>query len=100
MPVDVIEYQFLASDSLGNVIPTGREPAAVVQTPVAIGGVSTQSAAFGSNTRLVRLHTDAACRVAFGENPTATANSMRLAANSTEFFGVIPGQKVAVITST
>src|SRR5262245_25272589 len=75
-------------------------PALVDQTPVAIGGGSLQSAAFSTNTRIVRLHCDAVCSIAFGTNPTADANSARMAANQTEYFRVRAGQKVAVITNT
>jgi len=77
-----------------------QEPSIVEQTPVAIGVGSAQSAAFNEQTRFVRIHTDAICSIKFGDNPTATADSKRLAANATEYFGVVPGQKVAVITNT
>jgi hypothetical protein len=72
----------------------------VDQTPVVIGAGSLQSAAFDNATTVVRIHTDAICSIAFGTNPTATANSMRLPADSTEYFSVKGGQKVAVITNT
>lgn len=97
--LDVIEYQSLASDSLGNVIQAGGARH-IVQAPVVIGAGSLKSAAFEAQTRIVRLHTDATCRVLFGSDPTAVATtSIRMAAGQTEFFGVIPGQKVAVIAS-
>lgn len=69
---------------------------------VAITAGSVQSAALKANTTKIRIHTDAICSVEFGPNPTATADSARLAANSTESFLVPPGQafKVAVITNT
>jgi hypothetical protein len=97
--VDITEYKNLARDGNGHPIQTGEEPAEVNQQ-VAITAGSVQSAGFGTATRFVRVHTDAICRVAFGVNPTAAATSMRMAANSTEFFGVKPGQEIAVITST
>lgn len=75
-------------------------PPLVDQTPVVIGAGSLQSAAFDAATTLVRIHTDAICSIAFGTNPTATANSQRMAANSTEYFAVKFGHKVAVITNT
>jgi len=68
---------------------------------VTIGAGSTQTAtASKNNTMYVRLFTDTACGVEFGTNPTAGANSPRMAANSTEYFAVPQGQayKVAVIT--
>lgn len=77
----------------------GQEPALAAQT-VAVGGGSLQSAAFNVNTKMVRVHTDVICSVKFGTNPTAVATELRMAANTTEFFGVTPGHKVAVITNT
>lgn len=94
----ISEYQVMPIDGRG-IVPAGAEPAVATQT-VAIGGSSTQSSAFNALTRFVRIHTDAICSIAFGANPTATTSTARMAANQTEFFGVVPGQKVAVITNT
>lgn len=77
-----------------------QEPSIVEQTPVVIGAGSLQSAAFNAKTGVVRIHTDAICSIAFGGDPTATADSKRMAADQTEYFAVGPGQKVAVITNT
>ena len=38
--------------------------------------------------------------IPFGADPTATADSKRMAAGQTEYFTVAPGDKVAVITNT
>lgn len=70
------------------------------QTPVVIGAGSLQSAAFNAGTKFVRLHTDAICSIAFGANPTATASTARMAAGQTEYFSVLDGHKVAVITNS
>lgn len=79
--------------------PVAMTPPLVEQTPVVIGAGSLQSAAFDMATTVVRIHTDAICSIAWGTNPTATAYSMRLPADSTEYFSVKGGQKVAVITN-
>ncbi len=72
---------------------------AVANQTVAITGTSAQSAAFADTTKIVRIHTDIICHVVLGgASPTATASSMRLAADQTEYFVVAPGQKLAVIT--
>lgn len=72
---------------------------ALRSTTVAIAGVSAQSLAFLTKTRLIRLHCDVACQVEVGgTNPTATAVSARMVAGQTEYFYVRPGAKVAVIT--
>lgn len=74
-------------------------PANANQT-VAIGGASTQSAAFTTGSRIVRIHTDVACHLEIGgTNPVATTSSMRLAADQTEYFVVAAGQKLAVIVA-
>lgn len=96
----ITEYSVLPRDEKGISVPVPAEPALVEQTPVVIGGGSLQSAAFNASTKFIRLHTDAICSIAFGTNPTATANSQRLRADATEFYGVQPGHKVAVITNT
>ncbi len=96
----ITEYARFAKDAGGGfAMNVGLEPG-TDQTPVAIGGVSAASAAFGASTRLVRLHSDVNCRVAFGTSPTASANSKRLVAGATEYFGVRPGDAVAVISGS
>lgn len=75
----------------------------IVDQTVAIGASSTASNAFNVNTRFVRLDAGAICSVAFsaaGATPTATASNARMAANTTEYFGVQGGGKVAVITNS
>ncbi len=97
----ISEYSDIAHQPYGaEAISAMQEPSIAEQSPVTISGTSAQSAAFNGATRVVRLHTDAICSVSFGANPTATANTKRMAANSTEYFGVEPGHKVAVITNT
>lgn len=89
-----------------NVMATSEGPVQIAHTPaiaeqtVAIGAGSVQSNAFNAATRLVRLHTDAICSVAFGTNPTAAATNARLAQNQTEYFNVNAGDKVAVIQNS
>ena len=94
----ITEYEDVGP-TLSQIAQAPQEPRIANQT-VAIGGTSTQSSAFNVRTRLVRLHTDAICSVDFGASPTAVATESRMAANTTEFFGVTPGHKVAVITNT
>jgi hypothetical protein len=75
--------------------------AKLAQNNVTVAAGSAQSAAFNTNTRVVRLHTDVICSVEIGgTNPTATAASSRMAANQTEYYYVNPGDKLAVITNT
>lgn len=83
----------------GKLVPAGVEPAVAEQT-VAITAGSLQSAAFNDKTTFVRVNVDGICHLKFGTNPTAVTTEKRIADESTEFFGVSPGQaiKVAVIT--
>lgn len=97
----ITEFASQGLDAKGRAMVVADLPAAASQT-VAIGGSSTQSSAFNALTKFVRIHTDAVCSVEFGTSPTATTSSMRLAANTTEYFSVpLNGSyKVAVITNT
>lgn len=96
----VSEFGAIAPGGSGGPAQVVCGPALASQT-VAIGGSSTASAsAFGNGTRLIRVHTDAVCSIAIGTSPTAAATAMRMAADTTEYFGVNPGEKIAVITNT
>lgn len=96
----VSEYAGLATGpGRMNQIPLVLEPAKVEQT-VAIGGASQPSAAFGADTIVIRVHTDAICSIVIGKAPVATLVSKRMAADQTEYFGVSPGDKIAVIANT
>jgi hypothetical protein len=99
MPLDISEYDNLVRDTREAPIQTGLEPARAVQQ-VAISGVAAQSAVFGDTTKLIRVHTDVPCRILFGENPTASATSPRMSAGATEYFGVRPGHRLSVISTT
>jgi hypothetical protein len=98
MPIDITEYTDLAAARSGHKVIAGQEPS-ILNQQVAVAGVSAQSAAFQDATRFIRVHSDVACRVAFGSSPSAAATSQRIPANGTEYFGVVPGHKLAVISS-
>lgn len=83
----------------GSSIQIANEPAITDQT-VSFTGTAGTSAAFNANTKFVRIQTDGICSFLFGASPTALTTSARLAAGTTEYFGVIPGQKVSFITNT
>lgn len=64
------------------------EPAITTQV-VNYGAGATQSAAFNSATRFVRITSDTNCFFLFGTNPTAvTSSSPRLAAGASEYFSL------------
>ena len=67
-----------------------------VQMIALSGGSSTQSAAFGSQSEYVRICSNAAVHILFGEL-TATTSSIFIPANEPEIFKISPGEKVAII---
>lgn len=65
------------------------------------GAAAVSSAAFGAQTYAVRVVCTAACHIAFGPAPVATANDAYLAPGVRgEFIGVTPGEKLSVIQDT
>lgn len=77
-----------------------RNAQAALEPAIAVQKVSfttsTQSATFNVNTKFVRLVSETSkAHVAFGTDPTATANSTLLPADTPEVFGVKAGHKLA-----
>ena len=98
MPLYITEHE-KPSILSGNIMPMVEMPP-LAQQKITVSGASAQSASFSSTTRVVGLHTSEVCSVSFGTNPTAAITDRRLAANTTEYFEVLPSSKVAVITNT
>lgn len=97
--VYIREYLRQPKDGVGGALPAGMEPGIVTQK-VAITIGSVQSAPFDPKTTFVCVQTDAAMSYAFGVNPVATAADMRMPLDGTQFFGVRPGDRIAIITNT
>lgn len=96
--VYVSEYNSVGG-IMGAAVAAPAEPALAEQN-IAIGAGSVQSNAFNTDTRLIRVHTDAICAIKIGASPTAVATDKRMPANATEYFTVTAGHKIAVITAT
>lgn len=94
----VTELKSLVMSDQG-AVQVGKWPPEASQV-VVIGGGSLSSAAFQGTTQFLRLESDVVCSFEVGANPTATANSARMAADSPEYIAVNPGDKIAVITNT
>lgn len=92
----VTEYRRQAKDGISVPMPAGMEPALANQR-LAIGAISVASAAFNANTSFVAVNADVACCVTFAAAPTATTSLTRIPADGTQYFGVNPGDKLAVI---
>jgi hypothetical protein len=97
--VDVTEYERLAGDGDGDVIPSGLEPSLRNQqlTP---GATAATSAPLLEHTRFVRIHTDSPVRVRIAAGNAADQTCMRMGAGQTEFLGVRPGGLTVSIIAT
>lgn len=78
--------------------PVAKLPALAAQS-ITPDAASQQSAAVNAACTLVRLKALVACHVTVGANPTATTADMPLAVGDTEYFGITPGDKIAVIAA-
>jgi hypothetical protein len=82
----------------GSGFQAPQEPAQVEQL-VGVNASSTQSAPFAGTTRMVMISLDTVASLLFGPNPTAVTTAKRLPAGFVGFFGIVPGQRVAVIAN-
>ena len=89
----------LGDVTLDYPIPAPMTPP-VAEQNVPFTGTSVQSDPFNDATTFIMVNTDAACSLAFGADPTAVVTAQRLAANETRFYGVTPGELVAVIANS
>jgi hypothetical protein len=89
----IMELSSLPLDSRGNIIPIPPVPPLAEQ--VVTYTTSTQSTAFGTQTKFIRVIASAAAHLSFSANPTATAANMWIPASTPEFFAVTPGHEVA-----
>lgn len=95
----ITEVSQLGLDYFGKELPVAKMPP-LAEQEIGIGGASQQSAAFGPTTHFVLVHTDSICSLAFGSNPAAVTTAHRMPANETRFYGVNPGDRIAVISNT
>ena len=92
----VTELKTLARGSDGTVLPVAPMPPATVQTVDFTSG-ATASSAFGGSTKFIRVYSDVACALRFGDAPTAVTTDTPVARDAPEYFGVEPGQKVSAV---
>lgn len=74
-----------------------KEPGIAVQT--ATFSTSTQSTAFRQHTHCILMQVDTTGYYSVGPNPTASATTNRLPADTLIYIGVAPGDKIAFATS-
>lgn len=96
--LSITEYGGLVKTS-GGIEPVAKEPALARQN--ISYGASAASAAFGSNTKLVRLCSDSLGFLNFDTTaPTADGGDTRLPANAIEYISVNPGDFLAIYDGT
>lgn len=96
----ISEYSTMAQTNSGGApAQIGSEPDQADQV-VDFSGGAAASAAFGADTKFVRLQCDTRCAIRVTTAGTAATTSNKpLAADAPEYFGVRPGDKVNVIAS-
>ena len=72
----------------------------IVTQQVVTYTTSSPSAAFNSNTKFIRVYSDAKAFLDFGGSPTADVNGIPLPADLPEYFAVSPGSKLAAYDGT
>lgn len=93
------EYAFILKTDKANVGQMAKEPGLRDQTPVTYTS-STQSAAFGADTKYIAFRSDSLVHYEVGSNPTATASSMAVSAGETRWIAVDIGDKIAAYDGT
>ena len=92
--------QFSGASVISGVVVQAPLCPPISSENVTASGTSAQSAVFASNCSLVRVICDAACYIKFGDNPTAAAGDVYLAAGAAEYFAISgSGQRLAVVTA-
>ena len=96
MTIHITEFSDSGVDRGGGRMFVPQMPPVATQGPIALGA---QSAAFNTKTLYIYLFAKVDCYVAIGSNPTATAQSTRMAAGQFMYFGVHPGHKAHAIAA-
>ena len=79
-------------------LPLRRLDGRTVYQAVTFTGTAAASSGFSEATNVITVKADAACAIAVGAAPVATANSFPLAANELLDLAVEPGEKISAIT--
>lgn len=95
----ISEFGVLAATNSGGVpAQIAALPSLVEQSTLDLsGGTAQTSAAFGSQTKYIRVLCEVQCSVKGGTG--ATTSNMLLPAFSAEYFGVQPGATISVIAA-
>lgn len=94
----VVEFAELPQDERGKDVPVGNLGDVTVQKVTIAGTSAATTNGMQNTTRYVRLLADATCYVAVATSPTASSDTTPFGSEIPEYFGIQPGEKVAVIT--
>lgn len=96
--LSVTEYDNTTLDGRGDSMPVAQHPGLAIQN-ITFTATHGASAAFNRNTKLIRVVSDADCRIVFGASPVAVTTDMLVKAGSAEYFGVSPFIKVSAVAA-
>lgn len=96
MRLYISEYSRIAVDHGNLTIPAPMTPP-VAEQAIDIELISKVSEPFRGQTRLIIVHTDLACFLAFGASPEAIQGYHKLGPGETRPYGVNPGDRLAVV---
>ena len=83
------EYSSISHGGVGKTAMQVPQEPPINEQKLSIGATAVLSSTFSTYTRLVRLHSDAVCSVAFGNaSVVATAANQRVAIGVSEYVGI------------
>jgi hypothetical protein len=95
------EFAGISNTPTSNIVAQAAQQPSVVTQTFSFTGTAGVSSAFNTKTNLVRVHADGICSYLFSSAGTsATTANPRLAAGTTEYFSVRPGDKISAVTNT
>jgi hypothetical protein len=95
----VTEFTSMGS-ALNGAAQVAQRPGLAKQSMAITGASTTLPTPFTKQTRFIRVHTDAICSIAIGSAAVAVTTADRMPADCIEYYGVQPGDNLAVIANT
>lgn len=95
----VSEYTSMGS-ALNGQAQVPQHPALQRQSMAITAGSTSLPLKFTAQTRFIRVQNDAICSIAIATTPTAVVTADRMPAETIEYYGVSPGDNLAVIANT
>ena len=96
----ITEFELIPLAPNGETLWLANMSQIVAQQTVTYTTTTPSATAFNSRTSFVRLYSDEKAHLNFGSTPIATVEDAPIAADSPEYFGVNPGDKVAAYDGT